>query len=309
MIEKEKYIWHQGEFLPWDDANIHVLTHTLHYGLGIFEGIRSYKTEGGGAQVFRLREHIERFFKSAKICTLDLPYTIDTLVNACVELLQKNGLEDAYIRPVAYMGSGGMGLGSTENQTIVSIATWKWGAYLGKEGIEKGIRAKISSFNRPHPNANMVRGKINGQYVNSILAKRDAIGDGYNEALMMDQQGHVVEGTGENLFVIIDGKVYTPGLDHSILAGITRDCAIKILQDKGIEVIERALTRDSLYTADGIFLTGTAAEITPVREIDRRTIGDGKPDPITKYVQDTYFAAIEGKEDRYESWLHRFETE
>lgn len=306
MLKKETYMWHQGALVPWDDATIPLLTHTFHYGVGAFEGIRSYETHDGGAQIFRLREHIDRLFDSAKICLMDVPYTKEEVMQACVGLMQANNLKESYLRPIIYMGYGAMGLGAQGNPICVSVATWKWGAYLGEEGASKGISCKISSFTRPHINTYMARGKITGQYVNSILAKREAQMDGYHEALMVDNQGQVVEGTGENLFVVKNGTIYTPGMDKCVLEGITRDSVITILRNEGYNVVERALTRDTLYLADEIFLTGTAAEITPVRELDHRSIGTGTPGPITSVAKRLFVDITRGKDKRYEQWLHKF---
>lgn len=296
-------IWMDGEWVAWDDARIHVLTHTLHYGLGVFEGIRCYKTASGRSAVFRLREHVERLFASAHINLMRIPFSQDAIVEACAEALRRNHLDEGYIRPLAYIGAGAMGLHPGDNPVRVSVIAWHWGAYLGEEGMQRGIRAKISTFARHHVNAKMTNGKTCGDYVNSILAKREALLDGYDEAIMLDTQGQVSEATGENVFVVRKGKVKTPPLP-TVLDGITRASVLEIARDIGIEVEEAPLTRDDLYVADEVFLTGTAAEVTPVRELDHRTIGAGKRGPVTQRVQEAYFRAVRGESPKYESWLH-----
>jgi branched-chain amino acid aminotransferase len=299
-------VWMDGKLIKWDDANIHVMTHALHYGLGVFEGIRAYETKDGRLAIFRLREHIRRLIDSAHICLLKMPYSEQELIDACCELLraQKDRFaKGAYLRPIAFMGDGAMGLGAT-NPTRVAITAWDWGAYLGDKGIKDGIRAKVSSFTRMHVNVNMVRGKISGQYVNSILAKREAVLGGYDEAVLLDISGFVAEASGENIFCV--GRhhvVRTPSLSSPILAGITRDTVIKLLRDMGREVQEVSFTRDALYIAGEVFFTGTAAEVTPVREVDNRIVGDGKPGPLTKAVQETYFRVVRGLEPKYHEWL------
>lgn len=298
---ESRYIWMDGKLVPFDDARIHVLSHTLHYGLGVFEGIRSYEQTGGGGGVFRLDEHLRRLFDSAKMCHLHIPYTQADLREACLETLRANELNGAYIRPIVYMGMGAMGLGARTNPIHVSIAVWQWGAYMGQEGLNNGIRCGTSSFTRHHINANLQRAKINGQYVNSVLARYEANQNGFDEAIMLDPQGRVAEGTGENLFCIRDGKVMTPPVVN-ILAGITRATAVEILERNGYPVTEVLFGRDALYVADEIFLTGTAAEVTPVREIDHRTVG--LPGPITRMVQETYLAGVRGEVD----WMKKYIT-
>jgi branched-chain amino acid aminotransferase len=299
-------VWMDGRLIKWDDANVHVMTHALHYGLGVFEGIRAYETKDGRLAVFRLREHIRRFLDSAHIILLKIPYTEQELFDACIELLRaqrERFAKGAYLRPIAFMGDGAMGLGAT-NPTRVAITAWDWGAYLGDKGIRDGIRAKVSSYTRMHVNVNMVRGKITGQYVNSILAKREAVLAGYDEAILLDISGFVAEASGENIFCV--GRhhvVRTPSLSSPILAGITRDTVIKLLKDMGREVQEVSFTRDALYIAGELFFTGTAAEVTPVREVDNRMVGDGKPGPLTKAVQETYFRVVRGLEPKYHEWL------
>ncbi|MFO0693106.1 MAG: branched-chain amino acid transaminase [Polyangiales bacterium] len=303
MVDKVEKIWFDGKLVNWDDANVHILTHTLHYGLGVFEGIRCYKTADGRSAVFRLEEHIRRLFDSAKICTLPMPYTPEQLVEACKETIRVNKLDECYIRPLAFIGDGAMGLGARQNPTRVTIVVWRWGTYLGEEGLAKGIRAKVSSYNRAGVNSLMAKGKIVGHYVNSILAKREVLAAGYDEAILLDPQGYVSEASGENIFVIRDGKVVTPALGASILQGITRDSMIRILRDMGLEVIERPVARDELYIADEVFMVGTAAECTPVREIDDRTIGNGARGPITQKAQARYFEVVRGVNPPDASWL------
>ena len=300
---KGQKIWMDGKWVDWADANVHLMTHTLHYGLGVFEGIRAYKTADGRTAIFRLREHVRRLFESAKICLMEIPYTEEQIAEACCEAVRINKMESCYLRPLAWMGDGAMGLGAV-NPIRAAIAVWEWGAYLGDEGLKAGIRAKISSFTRMHVNSAMVKGKITGQYVNSVLAKREALLAGYNEAILLDAQGYVAEATGENVFCVRDGVIRTPPAASSpILAGITRDALVKIALDKGYKLHERTFTRDWLYLCDEVFFCGTAAEVTPVREIDDRKIGSGKPGPITTEIQKTFFRAIRGEEPRYAEWL------
>ena len=294
-MAKAERIWVDGELVAWDDARDHMLAHTLHYGLGAFEGIRAYEQEGGGrSAVFRLGEHIDRLFESCQICTIDVPYTRAQLLEACLETIRANKLVEAYLRPVVYLGAGELGLGSLNNPVRTVIAAFPWGAYLGEEGLKKGIRAKVSGYRRGGVDAVMTKGKINGQYTTSILAKRDAIKTGHDEAILLDPHGLVAEGTGENVFIAKGGALRTPPTSASILAGITRDTVIQLAREQGIEVIERSFTRDELWTADEVFLTGTAAEVTPVREIDFRTIGAGEPGPITRALQDRFFQVVRG---------------
>ncbi len=299
-------IWLDGKFMKWDEGNVHIMTHALHYGLGVFEGIRAYKTKDGRLAVFRLKEHIRRFYDSAHIVLLKLPYSEDEFAEACLELLrqQKNLFsEGAYLRPIAFMGDGAMGLGAV-NPTRVAITAWDWGAYLGEKGLRDGIRAKVSSFTRMHVNVNMVRGKITGQYVNSILAKREAVLAGYDEAIMLDISGFVAEASGENVFAVgRSDTVRTPSLSSPILAGITRDSVIRLLRDMGREVQEVSFTRDALYIASELFFTGTAAEVTPVREVDNRQVGAGKVGPITRELQEKFFRVVRGHEPKYAEWL------
>jgi len=303
MVDKVDKIWLDGKLIPWEQANVHVLTHTLHYGLGVFEGIRCYKLEDGRSAIFRLEEHIRRLFDSAHICMLPMPYSQAEIVEACLETVRANGLDECYLRPIAFMGDGEMGLGARSNATRVSIIAWRWGAYLGEEGLTRGIRAKVSSFQRAGVNALMSKGKVNGHYVNSILAKREVQAIGYDEAIMLDSQGYVSEASGENIFVVRDGEIATPPLGVSILGGITRNSVMRVMRDLGLVVHERLISRDELYIADEVFMVGTAAEVTPVRELDDRSIGQGSRGPITEQVQSAYFDAVRGKNTPDASWL------
>jgi branched-chain amino acid aminotransferase len=300
-VEKSSWIWLDGAFVPWDDAKVHVLTHTLHYGLGVFEGIRCYRTDGGRSAVFRLREHNRRLYDSARILGLTIPFAEQELDEACLETVRRNGLAECYIRPLVFLGDGEMGL-AADNAVRVAIAAWKWGAYLGADGQTKGIRAKTSSFHRFHSNTLMSKAKTVGNYVNSILASHEARVAGYQEALMLDTEGFVAEGSGENVFIVRDGVVKTPE-GHSILPGITRDTVIQLLRDDGCEVREERMTRDEIYIADEAFLTGTAVEITPMRELDDRAIGKETPGPVTARLQKAFFDVVHGRSDRHRDWL------
>lgn len=290
-----------GKFVDWDKATVHVLTHSLHYGLGVFEGIRCYKTKKGPA-IFRLDEHIDRLFGSAHIFLMDIPYTKKEIRDAIIGTVRINKIKECYIRPLAFIGYGAMGLYPKGNPVNVSIAAWSWGAYLGDDGLTKGIKVKTSSFIRNHVNANMTRGKVCGYYVNSQLAKKEAIACGYDEALLLDTEGYVSEGSGENIFMVRNGVLKTTPLT-SILEGITRNSIMRIAADKKIRVLEERFTRDELYIADEAFFTGTAAEVTPIRELDGRTIGAGKPGPITRELQAVFFDIVKGKNKKYISWL------
>ena len=303
MVDKVDKIWFDGELIPWEQANVHVLTHTLHYGLGVFEGIRCYKLRDGRSAIFRLEEHIRRLFDSAHICMLPMPYSKEQLTEACIATVRENRLDECYLRPIAFMGSGEMGLGARTNPTHVAVVAWRWGAYLGEEGLKRGIRAKVSSFQRAAVNTLMSKGKINGHYVNSILAKREVQAIGYDEAIMLDTQGYVSEASGENIFVVRDGEVATPPMGASILAGITRSSVIEVMRGIGLTVHERLISRDELYIADEVFMVGTAAEVTPVRELDDRRIGIGSRGPITEQVQGAYFDAVRGVNAPNENWL------
>ena len=295
-------LWLDGEYVDFEDANVHVLTHTLHYGLGAFEGIRCYQRDDGRSAIFRLQDHIKRLFDTCRIATIDVPYSRETIEEVCVEVVKRNGFEDSYLRPIVFLGSGEMGLGATSNAVRVAVVTWEWGAYLGDEGLTHGIRAKVASFNRHHVNTGMVKGKINGQYVNSILAKREAKEMGYDEAIMLDTEGYVSEASGENIFLVRDGKIYTTPLGSSILEGVTRDTIVTLAREYDIEVIEQKFTRDFMYMADEMFMTGTAAEVTPVREVDDRAIGDGKPGPVTEKLQSAYFDQVKGSASSHDEW-------
>ncbi len=295
-------IWLDGQMVNWDDANVHILTHTLHYGLGVFEGIRCYRTDDARSAVFRLSEHIRRLFESAHINLLRIPYTQEEIIEAVLNCLRANHLEEGYIRPLVFVGEGAMGLNPADNPIRVSVIVWPWGKYLGEEGMERGIRAKVSTFTRHFVNSKMTKGKTCGDYVNSILAKRESLLDGYDEAIMLDTQGLVSEASGENLFTVRDGVIRTPPL-QTVLDGLTRASVIEIARGKGIPVQEATLTRDDLYIADEVFLTGTAAEVTPIREIDNRQIGEGKRGPIVKALQDGFFDVVAGRDKKHEHWL------
>jgi len=295
-------IWMDGELVPWREANVHILTHTLHYGLGVFEGIRCYRTEAGRSAVFRLAEHVRRLFESAHINLMKIPFGEERIAEAILETLRANHLDEGYIRPLVFIGDGVMGLNPADNPIRVAIVVWPWGKYLGEEGMERGIRARVSSFARHHVNAKMTKGKTCGDYVNSILAKREALLDGYDEAILLDSQGLVAEASGENVFVVRGGELRTPPL-QSVLEGITRASVMELARDKGIPVREAAITRDDLYVADEVFLTGTAAELTPIREIDHRQIGSGRRGPLAKALQDAFFAVVQGRDRKYERWL------
>jgi len=305
MVEKQKKIWLDGDLVDWDRAQVHVLTHTLHYGLGVFEGIRAYELADGSSAIFRHREHMERLVRSAHIMAITFSYTAEELMVATKELLQVNELKHAYIRPLVFVGDGEMGL-QANNETRTTIVVWPWGTYLGEDGIKHGIRVKISSYTRHHVNVTLSKAKCVANYVNSIMAKREALDCGYEEALLLDPHGFVVEGTGENIFIVRNGVVKTPPLSHSVLEGITRDAIISILHNEGIPLKEELFTRDEVYIADEAFLTGTAAEVTPIREVDARSIGTGKPGPITKKIQDIFFNILSGNEKKYEAWLDRY---
>ena len=305
MVEKVRKIWLDGELVDWEAAQVHVLTHTLHYGLGVFEGIRCYRTEDGRSAVFRLREHVDRLFDSARIVQMTIPATADEIGAAILQTLRANDLREGYIRPLAFVGEGAMGLYATDNPIHVAIVVWPWGAYLGEEGLRTGIRAKISSFTRHHVNVAMTKAKVCGYYVNSIMAKREAMAEGYDEAIMLDADGFVAEASGENIFIVRDGGICTPPLG-SVLPGITRNVIMRLARDKGIPLEERRFSRDELYTADEAFLTGTAAEVTPIREADRRQIGEGRRGPITHLLQDAFFNIVKGKDAKYAEWLTRF---
>lgn len=296
-------IWMDGEFVPWDEAKVHVLTHTLHYGVGTFEGIRCYTCEDGRSAVLRLPEHVERLFDSAHILDLKIPFTPEQLIQACLETVRVNTLKECYIRPLVFVGEGDRGLHARTNPVRVAIAAWEWGAYLGEEGLKKGIRVKTSSFQRFHVNTLMTKAKAVGTYLNAILAGQEVWALGYDEALLLDTNGYVAEGPGENIFVIRKGKIKTPPLSTSLLPGITRDTVIVLLQDGGYDLIEEPVTRDEVYLADEVFFTGTAAEVTPIREVDDRPIRGKTPGEVTSFLQERFFAITKGTESLYNHWL------
>ncbi len=301
MIQKTDKIWMDGKFVDWDNACVHVMTHTLHYGLGVFEGIRCYET-GKGPAIFRLDEHIDRIFNSAHIFMMKIPYEKSEIRDAVIKTVKVNNMKECYIRPLVYIGYGAMGLYPKENPINVSIAVWPWGAYLGEKGLKSGIRVKTSSFIRNHVNSNMSRGKVCGYYVNSQLAKNEAVSCGYDEAVLLDTEGYVSEGSGENVFIVRNGILKTTPLT-SILEGITRNSLIKIADDEKIRVIEERFTRDELYISDEAFFAGTAAEVTPIREADGRVVGRGKPGEITRKLQSIFFDIVKGKNKKYKAWL------
>jgi branched-chain amino acid aminotransferase len=305
MVEKLKKLWLDGQFVDWDDAKVHILTHTLHYGLGVFDGMRAYKRADGATYVFRLREHVERLFDGCKMCLLQPKFTRGQVTDACLETLRVNGLADGYLRPMVFIGEGAMGIYVPNNPVRTAVVAWQWGAYLGDEALKNGIRAKVSSFARHHINVSLAKAKMNGQYTNSVLAKREAKLAGYDEAILLDSSGYVSEGSGENIFVVRKGVIYTPDLSCSILEGITRDSVITLAREMGLTVVEGRLTRDQLWLADEVFFTGTAAEVTPVREVDNRTIGEGAVGPITKRVQTRFFEVARGNDTSHPEWLTR----
>jgi branched-chain amino acid aminotransferase len=300
--DRDGYIWMDGEFVEWREAKVHVLTHTLHYGVGVFEGVRAYATDRGPA-IFRLDRHTERLQQSAKIMGMKIPFPSEVIIQAQIDCVAKNELKSAYVRPMAFYGSEAMGLHAKGLKVHLSIAAWEWGTYLGEGALENGIRVKTSSFNRHHVNSTMSKAKTNGHYTNSIMALQEAENAGYDEALMLDTNGYVAEGSGENIFIVRRGKVFTPSLT-SALEGITRDSIVEVMaSDMGLEVIEKQITRDEIYTADEAFFTGTAAEVTPIRELDDREIGDGSSGPITKEIQQRYFDVVNGRDPNRQDWL------
>lgn len=301
MADRDGFIWYDGKLVPWREATTHVLTHSLHYGLAVFEGVRAYNTVKGTA-IFRLAEHTQRLINSGKIYMMDIPYSKQELMDAQLEVVRANKLESCYLRPIAFYGSEKMGISTRDSKVHVAIAAWPWGAYLGEEGLEKGIRVKTSSFARHHVNVTMPRAKVASTYANSILANLEVTREGYDEALLLDTQGFVAEGAGENLFVIKDGKIYEPEI-ASALTGITRDSVIRVAAEFGLEVQSKRLTRDDIYIADEAFFTGTAAEVTPIRELDNRVIGEGRRGPITEKIQARFFDIVNGRAPEYEHWL------
>lgn len=301
MADRDGYIWYDGDMVPWRDAKTHVLTHTLHYGVGCFEGVRAYATAKGPA-IFRLEDHTKRLFNSAKILGMKMPWSHEEVNQATIEAVRKNKLKEAYIRPMVFYGSEGMGLRADNLRTHLIVAAWTWGAYLGADAMERGIRVRTSSFTRHHVNSAMCRAKANGHYFNSMMALNEVLKDGYDEALLLDTDGHVAEGSGENVFLVMDGELHTPDL-RSALDGITRRTILQFADDLGIKVNERRITRDEVYIADEAFFTGTAAEVTPIREIDNRTIGNGARGPLTQKLQSLYFAQVKGERREYADWL------
>jgi branched-chain amino acid aminotransferase len=305
MVDKVKKVWLDGTMVDWDAANVHVMTHSLHYGLAAFEGIRAYKRADGGTYVFRLHDHVDRLFDSCKMCLLRPEYTREQVMSVCSEILRVNGLPEGYIRPMVYVGEGAMGIYAPNNPIRTAVLAWKWGAYLGEEALKNGIRAKISSFARHHINVSLAKAKMTGQYTNSVLAKREAKLGGYDEAILLDASGYVSEGSGENIFVVRKNVLHTPDLSCSILEGITRDTVITLARELGMTVDECRITRDQLWLADEVFFTGTAAEVTPVREIDNRTVGDGTVGPLTKRIQQRFFEVVRGTDTSHPEWLTR----
>ena len=301
MADRDGVIWYDGKLVNWRDATTHVLTHTLHYGMGVFEGVRAYKTDKGAA-IFRLQDHTDRLFNSAHILQMKMPFTKQEIMEAQKAAVRENKLESAYIRPMAFYGAEAMGIAAKTLSTHVIAAAWSWGAYMGEEALTKGIRVKTSSFSRHHVNITMCKAKANGNYMNSILAHQEAANDGYDEALLLDVDGFVAEGSGENVFIIRKGKLYTPDLT-SALEGITRDTIVQLAKELGYEVIEKRITRDEVYCADEAFFTGTAAEVTPIRELDNRNIGTGTRGPITEKLQALYFDVVKGKSAKHADWL------
>lgn len=301
MSDRDGLIWMDGEMVDWREAKTHVLTHTLHYGMGVFEGVRAYKAEKGTA-IFRLQEHTDRLFDSAHILGMKIPFGKDAINDAQLRAVRENNLESAYIRPMVFYGSEGMGLRADNLQVHVIVAAWNWGAYLGEEQLQKGIRIHVSSFTRHHVNITMCRAKANGNYMNSMMALQEAMANGYDEALLLDTQGFVMEGSGENIFLVKDGKLHTPDLT-SALDGITRKTIMTLADELDIPVVERRITRDEVYIADEAFFTGTAAEVTPIREVDGRTIGNGGRGPITEKLQTLYFDLVHGRAKLHENWL------
>jgi branched-chain amino acid aminotransferase len=306
-VKPTELIWFNGEFVKWEDATVHVLTHGLHYGTGVFEGVRCYDTEIGPA-VFRHSEHLDRLKKSAELYYMDLPYSLEELRTATKELIARNGLRSCYIRPLVFRGYGTMGLFPLDAPVDVAIAVWEWGSYLGDEGKRNGVRAKVSSWRRISPDSLIPHAKASGQYLNSVLAKIEVHKAGYEEAILLDDHGHVNEGSGENIFVVRDGTIFTPPQTASILDGINRKSAIQIARDLGFEVVERDIARAELYLADEVYVTGTAAELTPVREIDDHPVGEGRPGEITRAVQAAFEDALHGRSERYREWLDPVEV-
>ena len=305
FMQTTDFIWFDGKLVPWADANVHVLSHALHYGTGFFEGIRTYSCTDGTSSVFRLNEHVTRLLNSMKILGLQIPHSHETIFSAIIETLKANKLKEGYIRPLSFVGAGEMGVHPKNNPIQTIIAVWPWGAYLGAEALANGINIKTSTFTRHHVNAMMTKAKTSGNYVNSVLAKMEAVSDGYDEALMLDTNGFVSEATGENIFIVHNNIIKTTPLT-SILGGITRESLMTIAQDLGYTVVEQQFTRDELYVADEAFFTGTAAELTPIRSVDKRIIGIGKAGHVTQALQKAYFEVVKGENAKYENWLTRY---
>ena len=302
MADRDGVIWFDGEMVPWREAKVHVLTHTLHYGLGVFEGVRAYKTDSHGTAIFRLKEHTDRLFRSAHILNMEVPYSKEVLNAARRDVVRENGLDEAYLRPMVFFGSEGMGLRADNLKTHVIVASWHWPAYMSPAAKINGIKVRTSSYTRHHVNITMCKAKANGNYINSMLALNEALSGGADEALLLDNEGYVAEGSGENVFLIRDKVLYTPELT-SCLDGITRKTIIQLAEEHGYTVREKRLTRDEFYIADEAFFTGTAAEVTPIRELDGRIIGEGKRGPVTEELQTVYFDLVRDKHDRHQEWL------
>jgi branched-chain amino acid aminotransferase len=301
MADRDGVIWMDGKMVPWRDARVHVLTHTLHYGMGVFEGVRAYETEDGTA-IFRLKDHTKRLFNSAHILGMDIPYTQEQLNEAQIAIVRENGLKNAYIRPMCYYGSEGMGLRADNLKVHAMVAAWTWGSYLGEENMRRGIRIRTSSYNRHHVNVTQCKAKANGNYMNSMLALQEAMSCGFDEAMLLDTEGYVSEGSGENIFIVREGVIYTPDLT-SALDGITLRTIFKLAEEEGLKVIDKRITRDEVYIADEAFFTGTAAEVTPIREVDNRPIGEGTRGPITHRLQSLYFDVVKGRHPKHRDWL------
>jgi branched-chain amino acid aminotransferase len=301
MADRDGVIWLDGELVPWREAKVHVLTHTLHYGMGVFEGVRAYNADRGTA-IFRLKEHTDRLFRSAHILGMQIPYDRDTLNEVQRTVVRENDLESAYIRPMCFLGSEGMGLRADNLSVHAMVAAWEWGAYLGADNMERGIRIRTSSYTRHHVNITMCKAKANGNYMNSMLALQEALSCGYDEALLLDTEGYVAEGSGENIFIVRDGTLYTPDLT-SALEGVTRDTVCTLAEERGIPLVEKRITRDEVYVADEAFFTGTAAEVTPIRELDNRAIGSGSRGPVTQELQSLYFDHVHGRLNSHSEWL------
>jgi branched-chain amino acid aminotransferase len=302
MADRDGLIWFDGKMVPWREANVHVLTHTLHYGMGVFEGVRAYKTDHNGTAIFRLSDHTNRLFDSAKIMRMEIPFSKQEINDAQIQSVQLNKLASAYLRPMCFYGSEGMGLRADNLKTHAIVAAWEWGSYLGEDNMKHGLRIKTSSFTRHHVNISMCKAKANGHYINSMLALQEALSDGYDEALLLDNEGYVAEGSGENIFIIKNGIIYTPDLT-SALNGITRNTIMTLANDLGFEIQEKRITRDEVYIADEAFFSGTAAEVTPIRELDNRPIGEGTRGPITEQLQSLFFDVVHGRAEKYNHWL------